>query len=133
MIHRARESRSRAARPNPTPWRLGDGALTRTSLGAISETLSGFLFAPGCNSLMLHGASLDASFMHMQGPNMRTTLNLDDALLEEARKLTGLEERTALIHEGLRALIARESARRLARLGGTNPKLRPIPRRRPGS
>jgi Arc/MetJ family transcription regulator len=64
---------------------------------------------------------------------MRTTLNLDDALLEEARKLTGLEERTALIHEGLRALIARESARRLARLGGSSPKVRAIPRRRPAS
>ena len=61
---------------------------------------------------------------------MRTTLNLDDALLKEAGRLTGLEERTALIHEGLRALIARESARRLARLGGTQPKLRPVPRRR---
>jgi Arc/MetJ family transcription regulator len=62
---------------------------------------------------------------------MRTTLNLDDALLDEARKLSGLEERTALIHEGLRALIARESARRLARLGGSEPRLRSIPRRRP--
>ena len=61
---------------------------------------------------------------------MRTTLNLDDALLEDARRLSGLEVRTALIHEGLRALIARESARRLARLGGSEPKLRPIPRRR---
>jgi Arc/MetJ family transcription regulator len=64
---------------------------------------------------------------------MRTTLNLDDALLEEARRLTGLEERTALIHEGLRALIARESARRLAQLGGSEPQLRPIPRRRASS
>jgi Arc/MetJ family transcription regulator len=62
---------------------------------------------------------------------MRTTINIDDALLEHARRLTGLEERTALIHEGLRALIARESARRLARLAGTEPELRPIPRRRP--
>ena len=61
---------------------------------------------------------------------MRTTLNLDDALLETARRLSGVEERTALIHEGLRALIARESARRLARLGGSEPKLRPVPRRR---
>lgn len=66
---------------------------------------------------------------HEDAP-MRTTLNLDDALLKEAGRLTGLEERTALIHEGLRALIARESARRLARLGGTQPKLRPAPRRR---
>ncbi len=62
---------------------------------------------------------------------MRTTLNLDDTLLDAARKLSGLEERTALIHEGLRALIARESARRLARLGGSEPRLRPIRRRRP--
>jgi Arc/MetJ family transcription regulator len=62
---------------------------------------------------------------------MRTTLNLDDDLLAEARRLSGLAERTALIHEGLRALIARESAQRLARLGGSEPRLRPIPRRRP--
>jgi Arc/MetJ family transcription regulator len=62
---------------------------------------------------------------------MRTTLNLDEALLEEAHRLTGMRERTALIHEGLRALIERESARRLARLGGSEPDLRPTPRRRP--
>jgi Arc/MetJ family transcription regulator len=74
--------------------------------------------------------SIDAHSMHM-GSAMRTTLNLDDALLEEARKLSGLEERTALIHDGLRALIARESARRLARLGGTEPKMRPVRRLRP--
>ncbi|MBA2670031.1 MAG: type II toxin-antitoxin system VapB family antitoxin [Gemmatimonadetes bacterium] len=60
---------------------------------------------------------------------MRTTLNLDDALLEEARRLTGMRERTALIHEGLRALIERESARRLARLGGSEPDLQPTRRR----
>jgi Arc/MetJ family transcription regulator len=61
---------------------------------------------------------------------VRTTLNIDDALLEKAGRLSGIDERTALIHEGLRALIARESARRLARLGGSEPKLRDIPRRR---
>jgi Arc/MetJ family transcription regulator len=61
---------------------------------------------------------------------MRTTLNLDEALLKEAHRLTGIEERTTLIHEGLRALIAREASRRLARLGGTSPKMKPIPRRR---
>ncbi len=61
---------------------------------------------------------------------MRTTLNLDDALIDKARALTGIAERTALLHEGLRALIARESARRLARLGGSDPKLADIPRRR---
>ena len=62
---------------------------------------------------------------------MRTTLNIDDDLLEEAHKLTGVRERTALIHEGLRALIARESARRLARLGGTDPSAKAVRRRRP--
>ncbi|MEO7085161.1 MAG: type II toxin-antitoxin system VapB family antitoxin [Gemmatimonadaceae bacterium] len=61
---------------------------------------------------------------------MRTTINLDDALLEEARKLTRIDERTALVHEALRALIARESARRLARLGGSEPRARSVPRRR---
>lgn len=61
---------------------------------------------------------------------MRTTLNVDDKLLEEARQLSGLEERTALIHEGLRALIERESARRLAALGGSEPQLQPVHRRR---
>ena len=63
--------------------------------------------------------------------NMRTTLNLDDHLLDEAQRITGMKERTALIHEGLRALIERESARRLARLGGSEPQLRSVPRRRP--
>ena len=67
----------------------------------------------------------------MQVLAMRTTLNVDEALIAEAQKLTGIEERTALIHAGLRALIARESARRLALLGGKMPKLKPIPRRRP--
>jgi Arc/MetJ family transcription regulator len=61
---------------------------------------------------------------------MRTTINLDDELVEEARRITGVEERTALVHEGLRALIERESARRLARLGGSQPGLRVPPRRR---
>ena len=64
---------------------------------------------------------------------MRTTVTLDDALIEEARKLTGIEERTALIHEALRALVARESASRLARLGGSEPQLRLVPRRRSGN
>jgi Arc/MetJ family transcription regulator len=62
---------------------------------------------------------------------MRTTINLDDELMSVAQRITGIQERTALLHEGLKALIARESARRLARLGGTEPKLEPIPRRRP--
>ena len=61
---------------------------------------------------------------------MRTTFNLDDDLLSEAQRLTGMTERTALIHEGLRALIQRESACRLARLGATEPSLQVRPRRR---
>jgi Arc/MetJ family transcription regulator len=61
---------------------------------------------------------------------MRTTVTLDDDLLEEAQRMTGLTERTALLRAGLLALIERESARRLARLGGTEPQLRDIPRRR---
>ena len=61
---------------------------------------------------------------------MRTTLNLDDALVEEAQRLTGLTDKTALVRAALEALIERESARRLARLGGTEPGLAEIPRRR---
>ena len=61
---------------------------------------------------------------------MRTTLNLDDELIAEALRLSGMDEKTAVIHEGLRALIACEKARRLARLGGSEPELEPIPRRR---
>ncbi|MCI5132112.1 MAG: type II toxin-antitoxin system VapB family antitoxin [Candidatus Electrothrix sp. EH2] len=60
---------------------------------------------------------------------MRTTLNIDDALFEEARLLTGITEKTALVRNGLQALIARESSRRLARLGGSEPGLKNIPRR----
>jgi Arc/MetJ family transcription regulator len=64
---------------------------------------------------------------------MRTTLNLDDALMAEAQRLTGLKERTALVNEALKSLVAQEKARRLARLGGTEPKLRRVPRRRADS
>lgn len=61
---------------------------------------------------------------------VRTTLNIDDQLLSEAQRLSGVTEKAALVREGLRALIERESARRLARLGGSEPQLKPIPRRR---
>jgi len=64
---------------------------------------------------------------------MRTTINLDDALLTAAQKATGVSERTTLIHAGLKALIERESARRLARLGGSEPQLKTVRRRRPRS
>jgi len=61
---------------------------------------------------------------------MKTTLNIDDALLAEAMLLTRIDENTALVHAGLEALIARESARRLAALGGSQPALASVPRRR---
>ena len=61
---------------------------------------------------------------------MRTTVNLDEGLLTKAIKLTGPLDRSALLHEGLKALIERESARRLAKLGGSQPKLKGAPRRR---
>jgi Arc/MetJ family transcription regulator len=63
---------------------------------------------------------------------MRTTINLDEQLVEAAQRLTGTRERTALIHDGLRALIARESARRLAKLGGSDSGAK-APRRRRSS
>jgi Arc/MetJ family transcription regulator len=62
---------------------------------------------------------------------MRTTLSLDDELLRKAQSYTGLREKSALVREALRALIERESARRLARLGGSEPDLSVAPRRRP--
>lgn len=62
--------------------------------------------------------------------HMRTTLNLDDALLTEARRLTGLREKTAIVRAGLEALIARERAHRLIALGGTMPTFRAGRRRR---
>ena len=61
---------------------------------------------------------------------MRTTLNIDDKILSEAARLTGVREKTSLVRRGLEALIALESSRRLARLGGTEKSLHPIPRRR---
>ena len=60
---------------------------------------------------------------------MRTTLNIDDELIQKASKLTGIVEKTALVRLGLQSLIALESAKRLAKLGGTEKKLMPIPRR----
>ena len=62
---------------------------------------------------------------------MRTTLALDDKLVARAQELTGLKEKPALIREALKALIARESARRLSILGGSQPDIKPTPRRRP--
>ena len=62
---------------------------------------------------------------------MRTTLALDDELVAKAEFYTGIREKSALVREALRALVEREAARRLARLGGSEPDLEKIPRRRP--
>ena len=62
--------------------------------------------------------------------HMRTTLIIDDRLLERAKELTSIEEKTALVRAGLEALIARETGKRLAALGGTQPDLTTPPRRR---
>jgi Arc/MetJ family transcription regulator len=61
---------------------------------------------------------------------MRTTVALDDDLVDEAQRLTGTIEKSALLKQALRALIERESSSRLARLGGSEPDARPVPRRR---
>lgn len=61
---------------------------------------------------------------------MRTTLNIEDDLLNKASKLTGIKEKTSLVRRGLESLIAIESGKRLARLGGSDKSLKPIPRRR---
>jgi Arc/MetJ family transcription regulator len=61
---------------------------------------------------------------------MRATLAIDDELLAKAQEYTGLQEKSAIVREALKALVEREAAHRLARLGGTEPQLRPVPRRR---
>ena len=68
--------------------------------------------------------------MHVEEEPVRTTINLDDDLIREAQRLTGVKERTALVREALRALIERESARRLARLAGCDRDVQAPPRRR---
>ena len=70
--------------------------------------------------------------LHLRRDFMRTTLNIEDELLNKAAKLTGIREKTSLVRLGLEALIARESGKRLAELGGTEKKLEMIPRRRIG-
>jgi Arc/MetJ family transcription regulator len=65
-----------------------------------------------------------------KGEFMRTTLNIEDSLIDKAAKLTGVKEKTSLVRLGLEALIARESSKRLAKLGGTEKQLDMIPRRR---
>ncbi|MEN8203894.1 MAG: type II toxin-antitoxin system VapB family antitoxin [Bacteroidota bacterium] len=64
---------------------------------------------------------------------MKTTLNIDDQILSKASRLTGISEKTALVRRGLEALIAQESAKRLAALGGSEKSLKSIPRRKSAS
>jgi VIT1/CCC1 family predicted Fe2+/Mn2+ transporter len=66
----------------------------------------------------------------IQEKEMRTTLNIEDELIEKASKLTGIKEKTSLVKAGLESLIAKESSKRLALLGGTEKQLKSIPRRR---
>ena len=61
---------------------------------------------------------------------MRRTVNINDKILAEAARLSGIREKTSLVQRGLQALIAQESSRRLGKLGGTEKSLRPIPRRK---
>ena len=63
--------------------------------------------------------------------HMRTTLNIDDDLLKDAARLTGVTEKTALVRAGLELLIQRAAAKRLAALGGSDPDAKAPPRRRP--
>ncbi|MBV9073043.1 MAG: type II toxin-antitoxin system VapB family antitoxin [Acidobacteria bacterium] len=63
----------------------------------------------------------------------RTTLMIESELLDRAARLTGIEDKTIVVHKALEVLIARESAKRLAALGGSEPRLQPVPRRRPAA
>jgi Arc/MetJ family transcription regulator len=78
-------------------------------------------------------ASFDAIFDAWSPAIMRTTLAIDDELLAKAQEYTGVKEKSALINQALRALVERETARRLARLGGTQPNFKPGRRRRPAA
>ena len=82
--------------------------------------------------MALGETSNDANYSVCQSQDIitRTTLNLDDELLADAIFLTGIQEKAVLIREALKALVEREAAHRLARLGGTEPNIKLIPRRR---
>ena len=80
---------------------------------------------------MVHTYTYNKAYRR-EGIYMRTTLNIEDKLLDKAEKLTGIKEKTSLVRLGLEALIAMESSKRLAKLGGTEKKLEMISRRRAG-
>ena len=67
----------------------------------------------------------------LKGIVMRTTINIEDNLIDKASKLTGIKEKTSLVKLGLEALIARESSKRLAKLGGSEKSISSVPRRKP--
>lgn len=79
------------------------------------------------HQLMLH------FMLTAKGATLRTTVNIDEALLAKATRLAGPMDRSAILAQGLKALIERESAKRLARLGGSQPALKAAPRRRQGT
>jgi Arc/MetJ family transcription regulator len=83
--------------------------------------------------MALKSTSNDDKFVPPEGWTMRTTIALDDELVAKAQAFTGLKEKSGLVREALKALIERESARRLARLGASEPELKTLPRRRPTS
>ncbi len=93
------------------------------------RALAAWLAEAGVELVVIHQMMLD-SVPTDGGEQMRTTVNIDDELLAKATRLAGPMDRTAILSEGLKALIERESAKRLARLGGTQPALKAAPRRR---
>ncbi len=93
-------------------------------MGAVSTSKSAAVLADAPPFLHVSPGSASASKL-----GMRITLNLDDDLLSQAQQLSGINERTPLVREALKALVQRESARRLAALGGSEPQLEAIPRR----
>ena len=95
----------------------------RTTSASISAYLPDFV----ASFFASNGAIIDAVYLRVP---MRTTVTLDDDLLAKAVKLTGGLDRSTVLREGLKALIERESSARLAKLGGTQPKLESVPRRR---
>jgi len=86
--------------------------------------------ASGATAFPEHAGRLTGMHQRCILMHMRTTLNIDEHLLDRAKQLSGINEKTALVRAGLEALIARESGKRLAALGGTEPNLRAVPRRR---
>lgn len=114
MLSRKNADNTRAV---PLPARKGDAHFGRV------------FFTSRCCS---HQKSYQMMYIVMRREaHMRITVTLDDELLKEAEELTDIKERSKLIRDGLEALIQREAARGLARLGGGAPDIQPIPRRRP--